>query len=208
MPDSAGYRTPPNQGGPIEVGEPLGVESQRLPVRLQYPIPSPTGSPLPPSSPPFDIGQLPEEDQILQRKATNQSPDNRAIKIAKAKGLLEEILKETSDSNLYGPILDGIQTLDLISKGLQNPQAVSQSNSNPTHQAIEKIQLEIAKINSKVDSFLEPRKPTFAEILQKPVEKPVENHGQVRNHPMVVIPKRTDLCSDDYPIIIIIINQI
>jgi hypothetical protein len=193
MPDSAGYRTPPNRGGPIEVQEPLGVENQPLPtIGLQYP--SPTGSPLPPSSPPFDIGQLPEEDQILQRKVTNRSPDNRAIKITKAKGLLEEILKETSDSNLYGPILEGIQILEIIKKGLQNPQEISQSN--PTHQAIEKIQLGIAEINSKVDCFLEPRKPTFAEILQKPT------HSQVQSQPpspRVVIPKRTDLFLDDYP---------
>ena len=58
---------------------------------------------------------------ILQRKATIRPHDNRTIKITKAKGLLEEILKETSDSNLYGPILDGIQILEVIKKGLQNP---------------------------------------------------------------------------------------
>ena len=175
-------------GDPMEVGEPRGSNN---PIGIGEPMES---SPIRPLSPngsiPTPNGQFPDIEKSL---------DSRAIKIAKAKNLLNEILKETSDSNLHGPILEGIQILEIIEKGIHNPQ----ENHLSTHQAIQNIQLEIAKINSKVDSFLEPRKPTFAEILQKPIHSEIQNQPKNQSNqppsPMVVIPKRPDLNPDDYP---------
>ena len=90
--------------------------------------------------------------------------------LSRNKKLLEEILEDTSDFYLQDPILDGIKHLEYIIKGLQNPQAVQESNPDIQTTQLHQIQLEIAKINAKVDHFFEnpnpPRKPTYAEVLQ------------------------------------------
>jgi hypothetical protein len=180
-------------GDPMEVGEPRGSNN---PIGIGEPMES---SPIRPSSPNGSI-PTPSSSSNGQFPDIEKSLDSRAIKIAKARHLLDEILKENSDSKLHGPILDGIQILEIIEKGIHNPQ----ENHLSTHQAIQNIQLEIAKINSKVDSFLEPRKPTFAEILQKPTHSEIQNQPKNQSNqppsPMVVIPKRPDLNPDDYPL--------
>ena len=179
-------------GDPMEVGEPRGSNN---PIGIGEPMES---SPIRPLSPNGSI-PTPSSSSNGQFPDIEKSLDSRAIKIAKARHLLDEILKENSDSKLHGPILDGIQILEIIEKGIHNPQ----ENHLSTHQAIQNIQLEIAKINSKVDSFLEPRKPTFAEILQKPIHSEIQNQPKNQSNqppsPMVVIPKRPDLNPDDYP---------
>jgi hypothetical protein len=201
MSDPIRYRTPPNIGGP-----PIGVgRFMNLPIRPEFP--SLNG--LQPSSPLFDINQLPEEDQFLQKKTDLKGLDRKTSKVTQATKLLEEILEDTSDFSLQGPILDGIKHLEYIMKALQNPQIVGKSNPDIQTTQLSQIQLEIAKINAKVDQFLEnsnPGKPTYAEALQN--QQVWTLKGQPNSQlnpqpgplsPMVVIPKRKDVQEDDYP---------
>jgi hypothetical protein len=155
------------------------------------------------SSPMFDIKQLPEEDQILQKKANSKASDQMASKIRQAKELLKEVLEDPSNPNLQAPILDGIKSLEYIEKVLQDPQG--NYCPNPKEQAIQQIQLEIAKINAKVDQILEKPKlvPTYAEILQNQQSSNQlssqmsyqSNSPQISlpPSPRVVIPVRKDL---------------
>jgi hypothetical protein len=85
----------------VQVGSKISTQPDPT-ARLIRPL-SPNGSI------PTPNGQFPDIEKSL---------DSRAIKIAKAKNILDEILKETSDSNLHGPILEGIQILEIIEKGI------------------------------------------------------------------------------------------
>ena len=79
MPGQEGYKTPPGQIGPLGAEGIEGVENSLLGIELLGPKPN--------ISPPFNIYQLPEEDQTFQKKAN-------LSKIKQAKKLLEEILEE------------------------------------------------------------------------------------------------------------------
>jgi len=150
---------------------------------------------------------LPIDSPSIYAKGRNQGnisldPQAKIAKITQAKNILGELLDEVDDLGSKAIIIDGICFLDSMITRFYDPMEIHDFDMSPTDKLVYKMQLDLAKVSSKVDQVIEQQKLSYAEVLQKSNQPQSQPQPQPSPpSPRVVIPLRKDLEQGKYPLV-------